>query len=102
MLFIYQAYEVFINETLTPSKGESSGNKVTSSELLSNYCDNLMKNEKVDPDELEAKLHKIVCLFSNIRCWQEAGSVSVVAPHHTHFKALIYSLCNRPGIAACF
>uniref|UniRef100_A0A7S4G457 Cullin family profile domain-containing protein n=1 Tax=Eutreptiella gymnastica TaxID=73025 RepID=A0A7S4G457_9EUGL len=61
-----EAYEVFINETLTPSKGESSGNKVTSSELLSNYCDNLMKNEKVDPDELEAKLHKIVCLFSNI------------------------------------
>uniref|UniRef100_A0A7S1N1C3 Cullin family profile domain-containing protein n=1 Tax=Eutreptiella gymnastica TaxID=73025 RepID=A0A7S1N1C3_9EUGL len=61
-----EAYEVFINETLQPAKGETTGSKVTTSELLSTYCDNLMKNEKVDPDELESKLHKIVCLFTNI------------------------------------
>eukprot|EP00668_Euglena_longa_P006634 GGOE01007934.1.p1 GENE.GGOE01007934.1~~GGOE01007934.1.p1 ORF type:complete len:768 (-),score=215.88 GGOE01007934.1:675-2978(-) len=61
-----EAYEVFINETLMPTKGESTGTKVTSSELLSNYCDNLMKNEKVDPDEVEAKLGRIVQLFTHI------------------------------------
>eukprot|EP00667_Euglena_gracilis_P002382 EG_transcript_2382 len=61
-----EAYEVFVNETLVPTKGETMGHKVTSSELLSNYCDNLMKNEKVDPDEVESKLTKIVQLFTHI------------------------------------
>jgi cullin 1 len=61
-----EAYEVFLNDTLTPSKGENTGSKVTSSELLSTYCDNLMKNEKVDPDELESKLTKVVQLFTHI------------------------------------
>eukprot|EP01006_Ploeotia_vitrea_P065685 TRINITY_DN93635_c0_g1_i1.p1 TRINITY_DN93635_c0_g1~~TRINITY_DN93635_c0_g1_i1.p1 ORF type:complete len:741 (+),score=123.99 TRINITY_DN93635_c0_g1_i1:62-2284(+) len=56
-----QAFEVFINETL-PLKNS----KITSSELLSSYCDTLMKNEKMTPDELEAILEAIVDLFTFI------------------------------------
>eukprot|EP01012_Entosiphon_sulcatum_P032718 TRINITY_DN4156_c0_g1_i1.p1 TRINITY_DN4156_c0_g1~~TRINITY_DN4156_c0_g1_i1.p1 ORF type:complete len:752 (-),score=258.48 TRINITY_DN4156_c0_g1_i1:543-2798(-) len=61
------AYEVFVNETLQ-AKGEDAKQptKVTSSELLSTYCDNLMKNEKITPDELEEKLDKVVQLFTYI------------------------------------
>eukprot|EP01006_Ploeotia_vitrea_P042684 TRINITY_DN66651_c3_g5_i2.p1 TRINITY_DN66651_c3_g5~~TRINITY_DN66651_c3_g5_i2.p1 ORF type:complete len:707 (+),score=124.19 TRINITY_DN66651_c3_g5_i2:117-2237(+) len=58
------AFEVFINETLAPPKGDNQ--KITSSELLSSYCDNMMKNEKITPDELEATLEKIVELFTYI------------------------------------
>eukprot|EP01001_Neometanema_parovale_P007530 NODE_382_length_2572_cov_41.207432_g362_i0.p1 GENE.NODE_382_length_2572_cov_41.207432_g362_i0~~NODE_382_length_2572_cov_41.207432_g362_i0.p1 ORF type:complete len:781 (+),score=206.16 NODE_382_length_2572_cov_41.207432_g362_i0:69-2345(+) len=59
-----EAFEVFINEQLANAKDANA--KYTSSELLSSYCDNLMKNDKLVPDELEEKLELVVCLFSFI------------------------------------
>ena len=61
-----EGYAAFLNETLRPVEGEASGRKVRTSQLLSAYCDSLMTNDKLDPDELGSKLHKIVHLFSHI------------------------------------
>jgi cullin 1 len=64
-----EAYEVFMNETLTqPTKQEGQPPvKVTVSELLSLYCDNLMKSTSISSDELDAILQKVVALFVYIQ-----------------------------------
>eukprot|EP00906_Rhabdomonas_costata_P004426 RCo006541 len=60
-----EGFEVFINESLVATKKENA-TKTSISELLSTYCDNLMKNEKMTPTDLDERHEKVVALFAYI------------------------------------
>ncbi|KAJ9462762.1 Cullin-1 [Diplonema papillatum] len=69
---IKDAFEAFVNQPVQSHvKGAPPGTptiKVSCSELISNYCDMLMKNaaSKMDDDELENVLEQVVAIFGYI------------------------------------
>ena len=70
-----EAFEVFVNKDI---------GKTSTAELLSNFCDNLLKKsgERLSDEALEEKLEKVVRLFSYLvsRCSARAGNPPPPSP----------------------